>query len=325
MKKKIICTIGPNSENAKTLKHFKKCNVDLFRINLSHTKFEDLKKKIYFLKKNIGINKICIDTEGAQIRTGKIIKPKKLKENQIVTLGFDKIANFLLYPHFDIFQLKIGTKVQIGFEDLALKIINKSNKLITCKVIQPGLIESNKGVHFETKVNLNTLTDKDINSINLAVKLGVKNFALSFANKPSDIKIIRKLIKKNCKLISKIETKSALKNLSQIIKNSDAVLIDRGDLSRYIPVFKIPVQQLRILKLSKKLKTPTYIATNLLESMVTKPSPTRAESNDVFQSLLHGASGLVLAAETAIGKYPEECVNFLKKSISEYNRFLKSN
>ena len=161
--------------------------------------------------------------------------------------------------------------------------------------------------------------------INLAVNLGVKNFALSFANKPSDIQTIRKLIKKNCKLISKIETKGALSNLFEIIKKSDAVLIDRGDLSRYIPVFQIPVQQLKILKVSKKLKTPTYIATNLLETMVTKPTPTRAESNDVFQSLLHGASGLVLAAETAIGKYPEECVDFLNKSISEYNKFLKSN
>ena len=179
-------------------------------------------------------------------------------------------------------------------------------------------------MHFETKVNLNTLTDKDINSINLAVKLGVTNFALSFANKANDVQIIRKLIKNKSKLISKIETKNALKNLHQIIKKSDAVLIDRGDLSRYIPVFQIPVQQLKILKVSKKLKKPTYIATNLLETMVTKPTPTRAESNDVFQSLLHGASGLVLAAETAIGKYPEECVNFLKKSISEYNKFLKS-
>ncbi len=324
MKKKIICTIGPVSENIKTLKYFKKCNVDLFRINLSHTKFEDLKKKIYFLKKNIGIDKICIDTEGAQIRTGKIVKSRKLKKNQIVKLGFDKNANYSLYPHFEVTQLKVGTKVQIGFEDLVLKIISKSNKIIKCKVIYPGLIESNKGVHFETKVNLNTLTDKDINSINLAVKLGVTNFALSFANKANDVQIIRKLIKNKSKLISKIETKNALKNLHQIIKKSDAVLIDRGDLSRYIPVFQIPVQQLKILKVSKKLKKPTYIATNLLETMVTKPTPTRAESNDVFQSLLHGASGLVLAAETAIGKYPEECVNFLKKSISEYNKFLKS-
>ncbi len=324
MKKKIICTIGPASENIKTLKHFKKCNVDLYRINLSHTKFDDLKKKIFFLKKNIGIKKICIDTEGAQIRTGKINKPKQLNKNQILTLGFDKEADYPLYPDFKLTQLKIGSIVKIGFEDLVLKIINRSNRTIKCKVIQSGLIESNKGVHFETKVNLNTLTYKDINCINLAVKLGVKNFALSFANKSSDVLKMKKIINKDCKLISKIETKNALKNLYQIIEESDAVLIDRGDLSRYVPVSKIPVQQLKILKISKELKTPTYIATNLLETMVTKPTPTRAESNDVFQCLLHGASGLVLAAETAIGKYPSECVNFLKESISEYNRFLKS-
>ena len=111
---------------------------------------------------------------------------------------------------------------------------------------------------------------------------------------------MRKIIKRNSTLISKIETKNALRNLNLIIKLSDAVLIDRGDLSRYVPVYQIPLQQLKILKIAKNLKTPVYIATNLLESMVTRPSPTRAESNDVFQCLYHGASDLVLAAETAM-------------------------
>ena len=175
----------------------------MFRINLSHTKYEDLKRKIKFLKKNIGINKICIDTEGAQIRTGKIVKPKKLEKNQVVTLGFNNIAEYTLYPHFEFNELKVGTKIQIGFDDLVLNIIKKSNKIIKCKVIQSGLIESNKGVHFDKTVKLNTLTDKDVKCINLAVNLGVKNFALSFANKPSDIQTIRKLIKKIVNLFQK--------------------------------------------------------------------------------------------------------------------------
>ena len=191
-------------------------------------------------------------------------------------------------------------------------------------VLSPGLIESNKGVHFENNIKLNTLTQKDLKCINLALKLGITNFALSFANKPTDIEVIRKIINKKSMLISKIETKNALRNLNPIVKNSDAILIDRGDLSRYVPVFQIPLQQLKILKIAKKLKTPVYIATNLLESMVTRPSPTRAESNDVFQCLYHGASGLVLAAETAIGNYPEKCVNFLKDSISQFKYHLKS-
>ena len=183
----------------------------MFRINLSHTKYEDLKRKIKFLKKNIGINKICIDTEGAQIRTGKIVKPKKLEKNQVVTLGFNNIAEYTLYPHFEFNELKVGTKVQIGFDDLVLNVVKKSNKIIKCKVMQSGLIESNKGVHFDTTVKLNTLTDKDVKCINLAVKLGVKNFALSFANKPSDIQKIRKLIKKNCKLYFKNRNQKRIK------------------------------------------------------------------------------------------------------------------
>ena len=320
MKKKIICTIGPSSENRKVLKYFKKNNVDLYRINLSHTKFKDLEKKIIFLKKQIGINKICIDTEGAQIRTAKIKKNKFLKKNEIISIGFDEPVDYFLYPKFDLSKIKKYSKIMIGFNDLELKVIKSSSKIIKCKVTVSGLIETNKGVHFQSNTKLKVLTDKDINSIKLAKKLGVKNFALSFTNRASDVKKIRQMIEKNSFLISKIETKNALKNIHTIIKNSDAILIDRGDLSRYVPVYQIPNQQLKILRISKKLKKPTYIATNLLESMVTKPSPTRAESNDVFQCLYHGASGLVLAAETAIGKYPEKCVDFLKQSILEFNK-----
>jgi len=124
-------------------------------------------------------------------------------------------------------------------------------------------------------------------------------------------------------LISKIETKQGYKNIKEITKNSDAVLIDRGDLSRYFPIESIPMVQKLILQNVKSLKKECYIATNLLESMLNNFYPTRAESNDIYSCLELGAKGLVLAAETAIGKYPEECVNFINKCIIKRDKFLR--
>jgi pyruvate kinase len=317
-KKEIICTIGPSTYNNKKLNYLKK-KVSLFRINLSHTKVSELKKKILFLKKIIDIKKICIDTEGAQIRTG-LVNSKVLKKNQVITFGFDKNCQYPLYPEFKISKIKTNIQVLVGFDNLKLKVISLKNKKIYCRVVSSGKIESNKGVHINADIKLPCLTKKDLNCIKIAQSLGVKNYALSFANKKEDVNYLRNLILKKHKIISKIETLNAIKNLHEITSKSDAILIDRGDLSRYIKVQDIPKVQEYIIKKAKKLNTKVYVATNLVESMVTNPSPTRAESNDIYQSLLSGASGLVLAAETAIGKYPLEVIKFIDQCIKSFNK-----
>jgi pyruvate kinase len=161
-------------------------------------------------------------------------------------------------------------------------------------------------------------------AIEVGKKFKVKYFALSFANRLKDVKLFRKLIGKKSFLISKIETKKAYKNIKEITKSSNAILIDRGDLSRYYPIDSIPIIQKLIINEAKLLKTECYIATNLLESMIVNFYPTRAESNDIFSCLELGAKGLVLAAETAIGEYPKECVSFVKKCIIRRDNFLKS-
>ena len=152
----------------------------------------------------------------------------------------------------------------------------------------------------------------------------VNIFAISFVNSKSDISEIKKIVGTKSKIISKIETKNALKNLTQISNNSDAILIDRGDLSRYIPIEKIPLAQEYILKKSKN-KIPVYVATNLLETMIKENEPTRAESHDIFSTLKQGASGLVLAAETAIGLSPSKTVSFLKKCIKVFLKHKSKN
>ena len=187
-----------------------------------------------------------------------------------------------------------------------------------CRVLNEGSLESKKGVHFDQNLKLPPLTEKDKYALSISKKYNIKYFAISFVNFEQDIDKVKKIVGKNKFLISKIETNNAIKNIKSISKKSNALLIDRGDLSRYIPVEKIPKAQEQIVMFTKKIKKPTYVATNLLETMIKESEPTRAESHDIYSTLKQGANGLVLAAETAIGKDPVECIKFLKKCIHSF-------
>lgn len=320
---KIICTLGPKSYDKKTLSLLKKENVDIYRINLSHTKKEDIEETIIYLKK-FKIKNICIDTEGAQIRTTKTLKKYFIKSGELIKISnnnqvsTNKVIN--LYPSINLKKISFRSKIYIGFNNLCLEVKKKNNKknIILCKVLSSGYLESNKGVHIDTDLNLDPLTDKDKYALEIAKKLGIKNFAISFVNRQNDLDKVRKIVGNKVNIISKIETINAIKNLRQISKKSNALLIDRGDLSRYVPIETIPSAQEYIVKITNKMKKPTYVATNLLETMISDSSPTRAESHDIYSSLKQGAQGLVLAAETAIGIDPVNCVKFLKKCINNF-------
>ena len=175
-------------------------------------------------------------------------------------------------------------------------------------------------MHISKKINIAALTEKDIEALKIAKNNNIKYYAMSFVNHGNDVKNLKKYVPTNSIIISKIETKSALHNLSNISLNSDALLIDRGDLSRYIPIEKIPVIQEAIAKYAKKIKKPLYVATNLLETMIKENNPTRAESHDIYSTIKQGVNGLVLAAETAIGKDPVNCVRFLKKCLQNFEK-----
>jgi len=327
---KIICTLGPSSFKKKILNSLKKTKINIFRINLSHTNQSDIKSKILYLKKN-KVKNICLDTEGAQLRTTKTKKKYYLKKGIRIKVSnndtFSDNATINLYPKFDIFSLKKNEIIEIGFNNLKLIVLTKyfEKNYLTCKVIQSGLLESNKGVHINKNINLPALTKKDIFALSLGKKMNIKYYAISFVNSYRDIDEVKKLIKSKNFIISKIETNKALKDLKKISQRSSALLIDRGDLSRYIPIEEIPVIQEKIITNGKKNNTPVYVATNLLENMIKNNEPTRAESNDVFSTLKQGASGLVLAAETAIGENPIECVKFLRKSIKVFKKYQKTN
>ena len=320
---KIICTLGPASYSKTILKILSKENVSIFRINLSHTNKNQIKKTINYLKKN-KIKNICIDTEGAQIRTTSTKKKYFIKKNSKIEIynktNLSNDKKIYLYPYFDLNDLKVGTKIDIGFNSLSIKVVKKNsfNRYLLCKVLKAGYLDSKKGVHIHSEINLPCLTLKDRYAIKLARKLKIKYYAISFVNSHKDLEEVKKITGHSSYIISKIETEDAIINLDKIIKNSDALLIDRGDLSRYVPIEKIPLAQENIIKRSIKLGTPTYVATNLLENMIKEKQATRAESHDIYSTLKEGAKGLVLAAETAIGKNPIECVRFIKKCINVY-------
>ncbi len=183
------------------------------------------------------------------------------------------------------------------------------------------MLENNKGVHLENrKIKLNFLTPKDLKAIEIGKKFKIKNYALSFTNNVKDIEKFNKLLKTENKIF-KIETSSAIKGFSKMLRKGNSFLIDRGDLSKEVKIEYIPVIQRKLFDIKNKIKNKKiYVATNLLESMIERSAPTRGEANDIYNSLEMGANGLVLAAETAVGKYPKNAVKFLIKIIKVFKK-----
>ena len=262
---------------------------------------------------------ICIDTEGAQIRTKIKGRAKFFAKGKKLKISTNR-GSFQLYPDNVFEQIKTNDVLDIGFEGLKIKVIKNNSKEILCKCLTSGKLENNKGVHIvNRKIKLDFITEKDMEAIKISKKFNIQNFALSFTNSSEDIKKFEKILP-NKKKIFKIETNNALKNLKSLLKTGENFLIDRGDLSKEIGIKYVPIAQRKILiernKFKKKINIS--IATNFLESMILKPFPTRAEVNDIYNSLELGANNLVLAAETAIGKYPEKCIRLLRDIIKVY-------
>ena len=314
VKTEILCTLGPKSLKPEIIKKLDIRGVSLFRINLSHTNLDDLESYIKIIQQN-SKTPICIDTEGAQVRNLNMgsktfyeIGTKVKITNQNI-IGNKKLLPIKPIEALD--QLKEGSIITVDF-DGAMMIVNKIKKNhIEANVINSGYVTDNRAITFFPFVTLSPLSDRDKKAIEIAKKYNINTFALSFTNDAKDVKYLRKLVGKKARIISKIETIKGVKNLSSINKEVDAILIDRGDLSREVPLENIPFLQKKIINKTRSENKPVYVATNLLESMLINKKPTRAEINDVINTLSDGANGLVLAAETAIGNNPVESVDML--------------
>ncbi len=328
MKKiKLLCTLGPSSFDKSSIVKLDDLGVDIFRINLSHTELKDLGNLIRGIKRCTN-KPICLDTEGAQVRTGYMKNGKIfLKEERIIKITKEKVVGnterFSLNPGTAVDQLNVGDMVSIDFDSLILLVTKCYRGFIEAKVVSGGYAGSNKAVTIDRDLKLPVISEKDRKAVRIGLRHGIKHYALSFANSKEAVESFRKLAGRKITLISKIESKEGVRNLDGILKVSDAVLIDRGDLSREEPIEKIPFIQKLIIKKANAKKVPVYVATNLLESMVKDKKPTRAEAGDVINTLLDGADGLVLAAETAIGKYPIQCAVMISKMIDRFQDYKK--
>jgi pyruvate kinase len=319
MPAEILCTLGPASLNTKVIHRLEALGVSLFRINLSHTSMGEIESVIRSIQERTGVP-VCLDTEGAQIRTGTLPGGSiEVRENAIIRVlartDQGDPASVTLYPGHVVERLKVGDFLTIDI--ILAQVISEDCHGAMIRVMQSGMIGKNKAVTVHRPLSIPPLTDKDRKAIEIGKERGIRHVALSFAHRGSDVDHIRALAGKEAYVISKIECREALRNLKEIAKKSDAILVDRGDLSREVAIERIPSVQESVVGEGKKAGVKVYVATNFLASMITAPTPTRGEVNDIYHTLRDGVDGLVLAGETAIGKYPIKCAAIVRKLIDE--------
>jgi len=319
-KTKIIATLGPSSESPKMIQKLIEAGTDIFRLNFSHDTHQNhgermtvIRKVAKNLKKEVAI---LADLQGPKIRIGNLHQePLELKEGTTVTLTAKDIKNPAKIPvQFPSLTKDIQKKESILIDDgkLKLLVLKNDGHDLTCRVVVGGPIVSKKGLNFpNSKISAPSLSAKDKKDLAFALNHGVDFVALSFVKNVGDILELKKLLeraKSKAKIIAKIEQHEAIHNLDGIINVSDALMIARGDLGIEISQGKVPILQKQIIKKCNQFAKPVIVATQMLESMITSPRSTRAETSDVANAILDGADAVMLSAETSIGKYPLETV-----------------
>ncbi|HEV7863511.1 MAG TPA: pyruvate kinase [Acidimicrobiia bacterium] len=321
MKIKILCTLGPASLRGDVIRALEERGVDLFRINLSHTPPEAVEPTVALVRRYSNVP-ICLDTQGAQVRCGKAADGTVLVAGTTVTLCAADVMGsaerLTLWPASVFQSMKPGDLVHVDFDGALLQVMTVEEGTAQAVVLEAGRVKSNRAVVMDPPPNLAPITDKDVTAIEIGVRLGIRHYALSFASSAGDVELLRALLPEGSTVISKIESRAGVRNRDEIIDTSDAVLIDRGDLSREVPVEYVPYYQKAIVRQANRWNTPCYVATNLLESMVTSRKPTIAEMNDIANTLLDGVHGLVLAAETAMGVDPVGSVDAVMRCIKSF-------
>lgn len=338
VKTKIICTIGPSSENTTVLRKMICEGMDIARLNFSHGTHAEHKKRIDIIRK---LNKkyrrnilILQDLEGYRIRIGKFKNNKsfELKKGTSILLTNNKnltsYENMIFFDYTgDIRDIKEGTHIFIDDGTIELFVKINNGKFIKTKVITPGILKENKGINIPgLKLKFKGLTKKDKIDLEFGIKNKVDFIAQSFVRNKEDIFDLRKIISlklPSCKIIAKIENQDGIKNIDEIIDASDGIMIARGDMGISVPIYKIPVIQKEIIKKCNIKKKFVITATQMLESMIDKPIPTRAEVTDVSNAVFDGTDMVMLSAETAIGKYPVKAVRVMNQILKFTENYIK--
>ena len=322
-KTKIIATLGPSCSSPKTIEEMMLSGVDVFRINFSHANHSEIEKIIstirFLNKKNNIYTSILADLQGPKLRIGNVEEGVNIVKDEILKFCSEQkfIGNnkrvYVKYKKFAK-DVKIGEKLLIDDGKLIFEILETDNiSNVKAKVIQGGPLYSKKGINLpNTKISLPALTEKDYEDAIFSINQNVDWIALSFVRNGSDLNELKKIIeaKSNHKIpiISKIEKPEALENIDEIISNSDGIMVARGDLGVEVSAAKVPLIQKQLVNKAKKSRIPVIIATQMMEGMIKSLTATRAEVNDVANSVMDGADAVMLSGETSVGKYPIKVV-----------------
>ena len=325
-KTKIICTLGPATQERATLQKMIEAGTDVFRLNMSHAEHNWVRKIVPQIRelaqksgRPVGI---LLDTQGPAIRTGDLKTELKLKPGDILEFtvrGAKSEEKYSVDVNYDdlVKDIKPGDTVLVDNGMLRLLVLEKRRNRIKCRVMTPGTLGSRRHINLPgVRVNLPPLTEKDIADVTLGTQLGVEFVALSFVREASDIEELRRLLQKKrskALIVAKIEDQSAVHSIDQIINAADAIMVARGDLGIEIPMEELPIIQRRIVKMSVRTGKPVVVATHMLESMISNPIPTRAEITDVANAVFEQADAIMLSGETSVGRYPVECVQILHR------------
>lgn len=323
---KIICTIGPKTANLESLEMLAKGGMNIARLNFSHGTYEwhgDVMDRVKQLnatgKYSIAL---MLDTKGPEIRTGDVKQPMILEQGGTVTFTIDRKVEhpeFVTSINYDKFidDVEVGDTLLIDGGLLSFKIVKKTDTDVICEVVDGGSMGSRRHVNILGKsANLPAITTKDWEDIDFGISKNVDFIALSFANGSEVINRLKAYLldkKSPIKIISKIESVDAVNNLENIIEASDGIMIARGDLGAELPVEEVPMVQRRIIHLCRKVGKPVIVATQLLESMMVNPTPTRAEVTDIYYAVNARADAIMMSGETANGEYPFKALEVMDK------------
>lgn len=330
-KTKIIATLGPASSDKETMLKLIQAGVDIFRINFSHADYDLVKKNVQAIRElnqehgySVGI---LGDLQGPKLRVGVVKEGSYLNPGDILTFTNEKIEGdstkvYMTYQQFPQ-DVKAGERILIDDGKLVLEVLETNNvDTVKAKTIQGGPLSSKKGVNLpNTNVSLPALTEKDIEDANFMLDLELDWIALSFVRHAQDIIDLKELMKKHptnkdkTPIIAKIEKPEGVKNIEQILVECDGLMVARGDLGVEVPMEEVPAIQKNLVAIARKYAKPVIIATQMMETMITSLTPTRAEVNDVANSVLDGADAVMLSGETSVGKYPVDVVTNMSKII----------
>jgi pyruvate kinase len=334
-KTKIVATMGPACNSKQTLKEMFEAGLNVCRLNFSHGSYEDHANIIQIIRElndETGMNvAILADLQGPKIRTNEMENNGVLlKKDETVTIGTEKVIGTA--TSFSINYKKLPTEVKPGerilLDDgkITLEVTSTDgSKSFQAKVIHGGILSSKKGVNLpNTKISMPSLTEKDIEDLSFALEQNVDWIGLSFVRCAQDIIELKKLIAaKKCKakVIAKIEKPEALTEIDEIVKESDGLMVARGDLGVEVPYQNVPLIQKMLIKKCIVHAKPIIVATQMMETMITNISPTRAEVNDVANAVLDGADAVMLSGETSVGKFPVEVIRTMSNIVTEMEKF----